>query len=272
MSPALVIEGGANRSAYATGALCELQKAGIVPDAAYGTSAGGALAAWYAAGQMERCAEVWRYATDRRIMSYRRALIGRRIFDLSALYRELYLEEFGLDVAAVKRSRYPVFVTLTDADTGETVYVDLRTVEHPTHWIHAGAALPIAAAAPIELDGQRWLDGGTTDPIPLRRAIDDGHTDVVVVMNRPAGVRKPEPGWVVKLFGRKFPQLVEHARQHHAYHNDAVRLAEPPPKGVRVRIVRPSRDTGLSRTTRDIKVLRAAIEMGRRDAERVLKA
>lgn len=268
--PALVIEGGSNRSAYATGALATLQKAGFVPDAVYGTSAGGALAAWYAAGQMERCAEVWRYAADRRIMSYRRMLFGKPVLDLHALYRDIYLTEFKLDVARIKAAPYPVHVTVTDADTGETRHVDLRRVAHPTHWVHAGAALPIAADAPIPLEGRKWVDGGVTDPIPIRRAIEDGHRDIVAVLNRPRGERGPESPLVVRMFGRRFPNLVEHARQHHAYHNEAVRLCDAPPEGVRVRVVRPARDTGLTRTTRDIRVLERAIAQGRRDAEAML--
>ena len=266
---ALVIEGGANRSAYATGALATLQKEGFIPDAIYDTSAGGALAAWYAAGQMERCVDVWPYAADRRVMSYRRALIGKHVFDLHALYRELYVTEFGLDVKKVQAAPMPVNVTITDADTGDTIYVDLRGKDQPTHWIHAGAALPIAAQAPVTLDGKRYLDGGTTDPIPLKKAIADGHRDIVLVLNRPKGVRKPEHAWIVKLFGRLFPNLEHAARDHHRYHNDAVALGEHPPAGVRVTIIRPSVDTGLGRTTRDVKALQRAIAAGRADAARV---
>lgn len=265
-----MIEGGANRSAYATGALCTLQARGFVPDAAYGTSAGGALAAWYAAGQMERCAEVWRYAADRRIMSYRRALTGGFVFDLHALYRVLYPGEFGIDLERMRKAPFPVNVTVTDADSGETAYRDIRHVAEPLAWIHAGAALPIAAEAPITLEGRRWLDGGTTDPIPIRKAIDDGHDDIVAVLNRPAMERKPESAWVVRLFGRRFPNLAEHAREHHRYHNEAVRLCESPPAGVRIRLIRPARDTGLSRTTRDVEALRRAIAQGRADAAKVL--
>jgi predicted patatin/cPLA2 family phospholipase len=197
-------------------------------------------------------------------------LVGKHVFDLRALYRVLYPGEFGLDVAAVRRAPFPVVVTLTDADTGETLHPDIRKVDDPLAWIHAGAALPLAAEAPIEIDGRRFLDGGTTDPIPLQRAIDDGHRDIICVLNRPRGERKPEPAWATRLFGRSFPGLRRHAEAHHAYHNAATRLAESPPPGVRVRVVRPQRDTGLSRTTRDVKKLQAAIAQGRADAARAL--
>src|SRR5688500_2260291 len=124
--PALVIEGGANRAAYATGALASLQAAGFVPDAAYGTSAGGPLAAWYAAGQMERACNTWDAVQDRALLSYRRALLGGYVFDLRALYHHYHPHVFGMDVAAVKRAPFPVHVTITDAETLETYHPDIR--------------------------------------------------------------------------------------------------------------------------------------------------
>jgi hypothetical protein len=74
----------------------------------------------------------------------------------------------------------------------------------------------------------------------------------------------------VRLFARQFPNLEHAARDHHKYHNGAVALGENPPLGVRVRIIRPSSDTGLGRTTRDPKLLARALERGRSDAEVML--
>ena len=263
--PALVIEGGANRAAYATGVLASLQTAGFVPDAVYGTSAGGALAAWYAAGQMELACRTWDAVQDRELLSYRRALRGGYVFDLRRLYHHYYPNVFGMDIAALKRAPFPVHVTITDADTCETYYPDIRHAENPLALVHAGAAIPILSDAPVEWNGRRCLDGGTTDPIPLQKAIDDGHKDIVAVLNRAPGERKPEPAWAVAMLARKFPALEEAARLHHEHHNRAVRLALSPPSGVRVRVVRPSRDTGVTRATRDLVVLRRAIERGRAD-------
>lgn len=266
--PALVIEGGANRASYATGVCASLQAAGLVPDAIYGTSAGGALAAWYAAGQMELACRTWDAVRDRELLSFRRALMGGFVFDLRKLYRHYYQNVFGMDVAALKRAPFPVHVTITDADTGATYHPDIRHAEEPLALVHAGAAIPLLSEAPVLWDGKRCIDGGTTAPIPLARAIADGHKDVVAVLNRPPGDRAPEPAWVARLIARKFPALEEAARTHHDLHNRAVRLALAPPEGVRVRVIRPSSDTGVSRATRDVGAIRRAIERGRRDGLR----
>lgn len=267
--PALVIEGGANRATYATGAAAALQAAGLVPDAVYGTSAGGALSAWYAAGQMELAVRSWDAVRDRRLLSYGRALRGGPVLDLRTLYRHYYANVFGMDVSAIKRAPFPVHVTMTDADSGETLYPDIRLADDPLALVHCGAAIPVLAECPVEHEGRRFMDGGTTDPIPLARAIADGHKDVVVLLNRPKGERGPEPEWVVRLLSRRFPKLKDAIRDHHALHNEAVRLAHDPPAGVRVRVVRPATDTGVTRTTRDLKAVRAAIARGRADGARM---
>jgi len=265
--PALVIEGGANRAAYATGVAASLQARGFRPDAVYGTSAGGALAAWYGAGQMEIGCRTWDAVEDRKLLSFTRALTGGYVFDLRTLYHHYYPNVFGMDVAALKRAPFPVHVTITDADTCETYYPDLRKEEDPLAAIHAGAAIPVLSEAPVDWNGRRCLDGGTTEPIPLARAIEDGHKEIVVVMNRAAGERKPEPEWAIRLVASKLPRIEQAARQHHEFHNRAVRLALAPPEGVRVHVIRPAADTGVGRMTRDARTLRNVIHVGRRDGE-----
>lgn len=263
--PALVIEGGANRAAYATGVLATLQREGFVPDAVYGTSAGGALAAWYAAHQVEVATRTWDFVQDSRLMDWRRLLSGRPVFDLRLLYHDYYPNVFGIDLARLRRAPFPVHVTITDADTAETHHPDLRREEDIMLAVHAGAAIPVLSDAPVAWNGLRGLDGGTTQPIPLARAIADGHKDIVCVLNRPAGLRRPEPEWAIRLVARRFPACEDAARRHHALHNEAVRLALDPPHGVRVRVVRPAGDTGLGRTTRDAAKVRAALQRGRED-------
>lgn len=267
--PALVIEGGASRAAYASGVADALQAAGFVPDAIYGTSAGGAIGAWYGANQARQGCATWDSVNDRALLSYRRMLWGSSpVIDFRRLYSDYYPNRFGLDVAALRRAPYPVRVTVTDADSGETLYPDLRIDQDPLLLLHATSALPLVSESPVRWQGRRVLDGGMTDPVPLKRAIDDGHKDVVLVANRPPGARRAEPEVLVRLVGRLLPAMEPHARRHHEYHNEALALAVAPPPGVRVRVIRPAADTGASRLTRDVALLRRVIDMGRRDGAR----
>ncbi len=265
----LVLEGGAARATYGSGVADALAVAGLVPEAIYGTSAGGAIAAWYAAGQTAVGVTTWDHIVDRSLLSYRRALVRRPILNFSRLYGEMYPNHFGMDVAKLRAAPFPVWVTLADADRAESVYVDLRKAQDPFRVLHATSALPLVSEAPVEIEGRRYVDGGMTDPIPVAKAIEDGHRDIIVVASRVAGERRPEPQIVVRAVGRRFPALREATAQHSALQNAALRLAQSPPPGVRVRLVQPSRDLGVSRLTRDVAKLRAAVEEGRRDGARL---
>lgn len=267
----LVVEGGASRAAFATGVMDAFQQGGLVPDAIYGTSAGGALAAWYAAGQAHLGVHTWARAADRDLLSFRRLVLRTRpVLDFRKLYSTVYATHFGLDVAALRRAPYPAYATLTDAETAESVHVDLRRADDPFAVLHATSALPLVSESPVLVGGRAFVDGGVSDPIPIRRAIDDGWRDIVLVANRPPGPRMPEPKWVVRLVARRFPALAEPTRRHHALHNEAIALAEAPPEGVRVRIVRPTIETGVTRFTRDWPTLLKAIDAGREAGRRTL--
>ena len=73
-------------------------------------------------------------------------------------------------------------------------------VLHPTtpqEWklaMRATAAIPLLAGRPVALHGRRWIDGAVAEPLALPRALRDGATDVLVLMNRPIGeLRAPLP-------------------------------------------------------------------------------
>jgi len=269
-----VIEGGASRAAYASGAALALQDAGVVPDAVYGTSAGGAIAAWFAAGQAQVGIRTWDRLSDRSLLSFRRLAGGRAtepVLDFRRLYAQYYPTVFAMDVAALRRARFPVVVTLADVETATTRYADLRHVADPWRHLHATSAMPLVSESPVWIDGRAYVDGGITDPIPLQRAIDDGHRDIIVVLNGPDVERGPENAMSQRLVARRFPALREALARRHLVHNATVRLAKAPPEGVRVRIVRPKEALGISRTSRDLAVIERAIARGRADGEALVK-
>ncbi|MEA3202275.1 MAG: hypothetical protein QOE90_3703 [Thermoplasmata archaeon] len=262
----LVLEGGAARATYGSGVCDALLRAGLVPEAIYGTSAGAAIGAWFASGQTEAGISTWDAIGERELLSFRRAFTRRPIIDFARLYGHMYPNRFGMDVARLRSAPFPVWVTLTDAERATSRYVDLRRAPDPFKVLHATSAMPIISEAPVVLeDGRPYVDGGMTDPIPLAKALADGHRDIIVVTNRVEGDRRPEPAFVVSLVGRRFPALRAATARHHAIQQEALALAAHPPEGARVRLVRPQRPLGISRLTRDVRKLRAAVETGRAD-------
>ncbi len=261
------------RAAYANGVLAAFEEHGFDPfDAVYGTSAGGALAAWWTAGQAEHAAETWDYARDPRIMSYTRWLTFQGpLLDHETLFEVVYEEEMPLDVEAVAQADHPVIVTVTDADTGQVHYKDIR--QGPVlEWLKATGRLPLATGPPVEIDGTRWLDGGLVVPVPARKAIEDGATEVVTILNRAEGSRTPEPWfneWVVR---RKFPALEGLVRDHHELHAQNLSWLLDPPEGVTAHILRPQEELPVHRLSRDLDDVRHAIQVGKADGRAFLDA
>ncbi len=263
---ALVIEGGGMKSAYANGVLTAFEEAGHTKwDVVYGTSAGGALAAWFAAGQARHAQRTWDYAADRRILSYRRFLRRRGpLLDHDALYDIVYDVEHPIDQAAIHRSPYPVIVTASRLRDGGTTYHDLRQ-GRVIPWLKATGRLPFAAGLPVRIDGELYLDGGITDPIPVRKAVEDGATDVTLIVNWPEGTIRKENAVLARLTARRFPTLRDGILRHAEIKQMAIGYADSPPKGVTVRVIRPAYPTGLHRLTRDLDAIRKAIAHGHKD-------
>jgi len=256
------------RAAYTNGVLAAFEDAGLRKfDAVYGTSAGGALAAWFAAGQARYALGTWRYAYDPRVWSlWRWATFQGPLLDQETLFNSIYAQEHPLRVLNLRSAPFAVFVTVTDAETGRARYVDLRR-GNVLEWLKATGRLPMGAGPPVEVEGRPWLDGGLADPIPIRKAIDDGATELICILNEPAGKRKPETGFGAYLLKRRHPRLRSLIERHHLLHDDAVRVAEQPPRGVTVHLVRPQKPTGVSRLTRNRRKLQLAIYQGETDGE-----
>jgi predicted patatin/cPLA2 family phospholipase len=258
------------RGAYSNGVLSAFEEAAYAPwGAIYGTSAGGALAAWYAAGQARYAEHTWDYAVDPRILSYRRALRGGPLLDHEALLDIVYQREHPIDQEAIRSHPVPVTVTATDVDAGTPHYQDLRAGP-VIPWLKATGRLPLGAGPPVTIGGRRFLDGGILDPIPLRRAIADGATDLTLILNKPEGPPASDSALLAAWLARRYPLLKDGLARHQAIKREAVALALAPPEGVRVQVVRPQAPTGLHRLSRDLGRIHAAIEMGRADGRKAM--
>ncbi|MEK6976598.1 MAG: patatin family protein [Candidatus Thermoplasmatota archaeon] len=262
---ALVIEGGGMKGAYASGVLAAFEEHGHHPfDAVYGTSAGGALGAWFSAGQARFAQRTWDYAADRRIVSYRRFARGGPLLDHEALLDIVYVQEAPIDQEAILRCRHPVVVTAVDIHTGETVYHDLREGDI-IPWLKATGRLPFGAGTPVTIGSRTLLDGGIFDPIPVRKAVADGARKLTVVLNTPPNATARDSRIASALVARRYPPLRHGIINHHHIKEEAIAYASSPPLGVQATVIRPSKATGLSRLTRDLDKIRRTLEQGRAD-------
>jgi predicted patatin/cPLA2 family phospholipase len=128
--------------------------------------------------------------------------------------------------------------------------------------------MPLATRGFDYVDGQPFADGGVADPIPLQRAIEDGATDITVVLtHNPAFRLKPIPHWMGRLAYPDFPKVAQvwTARQNVNY-NAALDLMKQPPAGVRIQVFRPLRPLPVGSFSVEPKQIAAALALGHDEA------
>lgn len=269
----LVVQGGGMRGAYAAGALTELfGPAGIHFDAVWATSSGSASAAYGIAGQMEGL-DIWRdHLHGSRLASIRKGLLGRPFLDLDYLIDEVFQRRIPLDAKRLRAAGVPLWVPVTNLDRARVEYLDVAASD-PFPVLRAAMSVPGAVRIPVEIDGQRYVDGGVIDQIPVGAAFASGAAEVFVVLTRPAGfVQEPIGRFALRLATRPFPTIAPLLRERHLRHRAELETLAQPPAGTKVHVIRPSPTLLMGRWTRRRSRLIRAIEAGQQDARNALSA
>lgn len=278
---ALVIEGGGNRAAYSAGMAMTLSRAGLIQcfDAIYGTSGGALNGAWILTDTGLDALRLWAspaYAAER-VADIRRLLRGKAVLDLNHLLHHVYVNVFPMDFHAILSSAVPLHPVATCAATGRAVDLAplIRDVPSLQTTLKATAALPLLAGRPIMIEGQRYIDGGVAEPIPVHQALEQGATHVLVLRTRRCdqNVQAPSrrermvmvPWFAAYAPGARHAYLNRHLR--HAHDED---LLATDPRIVQLRP--PVGSLDVSRLTTECSVIAEALTLGARAATDALES
>jgi predicted patatin/cPLA2 family phospholipase len=282
---ALVVEGGGMRGAVSGGMALGLDELGLAGafDAAYGSSAGTLNAMWLVSGRVRDGIPTW---TDPRLVeeliSRRRVLRGRPVVDVGRLVDERYEQLSPGLFQAVLASSTELHPIATDVATGEAVDLHRHIVDSGSLRLalRASATLPILAGPPVAVDGRRLLDAGLSAAIPFRAAIADGATHVLVLRSRRLGEAVTPPGRVnaaltASALRRLGPAVatafLTRVERESEDEELLARHDADPTTTPSILSVRPPPDAPVpGRLERDIGVVRAGLEAGRRAAHAVL--
>ena len=270
---ALIVEGGAMRGAWAAGVLGYLHECGRREyDFVYAASSGACSAAYFVANMWDRGLAIWRELACN-VVRKSNFLHHKPIIDLAYLVDYVIRTRTPLSVDALQKAPTKFFIVLTDCLTGEPVYFHVCD-DRVFAALRATSSMPLATRGFDFVDGKPCADGGVADPIPVRRAIQDGATDITVVMTHNPDFRlKPIPRWMGKLAYPDFPMVarVWTARQNVNY-NDALDLMKQPPSGIRIRVFRPFRPLPVGSFTVEPKQIAAALILGHDEALQQMEA
>jgi predicted patatin/cPLA2 family phospholipase len=198
----LVVEGGAMRGVYSAGSLLGLHAMGAASlfDDIYATSAGAVNAAYFLSGSGHLGADsYYRVLADGRFLDWKRPW---KFVDIDFLADEVFTRLRPMQTDVVMASSTRLWVAVTDFLTSKTQVLCAQTAGYPLPLLlKAAVALPVAYNRLIPLGEMRAFDAGIVNPFPLREALADGCTHVLVLLSRPATHRsRPSTFWQRALF------------------------------------------------------------------------
>lgn len=273
MRTGLVLEGGAMRGMYTAGVIDSFLDHDVQVDAILGVSAGACFGCNLFSGQRGRALRYnQRFMGDPRNVSLRSLLTTGNIINREFAYYTIPTQYDVFDEAAFEAHGGEYWVVVTNVETGEAEYMQMRNLLEDIEMMRASASMPFCSRM-VEIDGKKYLDGGIADSIPVRKALSMGFDRVIVVLTQPASyVKKPMNPQMIRAFYRKYPNLCKTLLERHERYNaqtEDVRRLEAEGK---VFVIRPGEALHIRRLEKNPKELARVHGMGLEDAQKQMEA
>ena len=259
----LVLEGGGLRGLYSSGVIDVFLEKGIEFPLVIGVSAGVGYGISLVTKQHGRNLRVLRkFRPDPRYSSFWSYIKTGNYFGLDFIYDEVTKHD-PLDMKTLLESPTRFISVCSNMETGEAEYLDKG--EDILQILKASSAVPFLCKI-IEHKGKKFLDGGITDAIPLKKSMELGFSKNVVILTKPAGFRRKKgfyPSW---FFYRKYPKFIEAINSYVDRYNESMDFVESEAEKGNVILICPSKDLKVKRTESDVAKIERLYELGRADA------
>ena len=239
----LVLEGGGMRCVYTCGVLEFFMDQNFYPPYVIGVSAGASNSASYIAKQKGRNLRLnLNYLKDPRYMGLKNLITKGEYFGMDFLFDDLPNRLEPMDFDTYNKSDMTYKAVATDCHTGKPVYFEKKDFGPRFEVLRASVSLPMLSPM-IHYKGYSLLDGGVADPIPVRKAFEDGNEKIIVVLTRNADYRKKPTRFsgLIKLRYAKYPNLVKALQMRAKKYNDTLDAFEDVEKRGKALIIRPSK-------------------------------
>ena len=270
MKKGLILEGGAMRGLFTAGVTDVMMEEKITFDAMIGVSAGAAFGCNYKSGQIGRARRYnKKYCRDKRYCSLHSLITTGDLYGADFCYRKLPEELDLFDNEAFEKNPMEFYVVCTDVNTGKAVYKKIEDSRVGLQWFRASASMPLVSRI-VEIDGEKYLDGGIADSIPVKFFEKEGFTRNVVVLTRPKGYIKKKSSLMplIRCAMRKFPKMAEAMANRHKIYNETTAYIEEKEKKGEILVIRPSKPLPVKRTEKNPENLEKAYQAGREEAKK----
>lgn len=261
------------RGLFTAGALDYFLDHNIVFDYVIGVSAGACNAASYLSKQRGRNLLInTKYVRDKRYLSVQNFVKEGSMFGMDFVFNQIPNRLEPFDYETMLHSPTEFVVGVTDVETGSPCYCDKSHLNHNSVVVGASSAIPVFSRI-VKYQGGRYLDGGTSDPIPVKKALEDGCERVVVVLTRERGyIKRPEK--MKRIYSRVYrdlPNMVRVLNERHNIYNQTLEyLTQLEKQGVAT-VIAPSVPPDVGRFEKNEQKLRAAYQLGYDDTQKVME-
>ena len=270
----LVVEGGGMKCAYNAGILDVFLDHQITFDYCIGVSGGAGNVASFVAGQRGRNIRFFtEHIHSPQYFGVKSLLKTGNLFGLQYIYGDLTntTGKDPLDFPAIMKNPAEYEVAATNAVTGEAEYFGKEDMKQDDYRpIMASSAIP-AACRPVVINGVPYYDGGISDAIPVRRALEKGCDRIVVILSKQRDyVRKPQGmRFLYSTLCRKYPKIIEDIDRRHITYRENLQEVFDLEKEGKAFVFAPSEHVKVGTYSMDEKTERILYDLGVKDfAER----
>ena len=267
MKVGLVLEGGGMRGLYTAGVLDVMMDHSFMPDVVCGTSAGVTFGVNLLSQQRGRVLRYnCKYVGRRDYISLYSWLTTGNMINKEFAYGLLPRELDPFDEETFEQSKAAFYATIMNMRTGQAEYVRITNTWKQMDVIRASASLPIISQ-PVEWNGEKYLDGGLVDNIPLDKCLELGCNKVVIVLTRPEGyVRNDNIAGACRLWYPKYKEFIKAVEQRNERYNQQIERIKVLEKEGKVFVIRPSEHRPVGRLEKDPEKLKHLYDLGLEDA------
>lgn len=268
----LILEGGALRGVYTSGVLDALMENDINLSVVVGVSAGALNGLNYMSGQIGRSARITlAYRHDSRYFGVKAIPKNKSIYGFKFLF-DVYDELDPFDFDTFNSSERRFIAAATSCENGQQVYYEKGKCPDIIEACRASSAMQILSL-PVEVDGEKCLDGGVSRRIPIQFAIDEKFDKIVVVRTRDREYRKkPKIARAQAMVYRKYPEFADALRHSNLEYNHECDVIEEMEKNGKLFQIIPTRAVEVGRLEKDMEKLGALYYEGYNDALAALPA
>lgn len=241
----LVLEGGATRGVFTSGALDYLMEKDLYMSHVIGVSAGACNAVDYVSRQPGRTRDCM-IPTDKSgnyYYGFRKFVKEKSLMNMDLIFDVFPNQLIPFDYDTYLASEIECEIVATNCLTGKAEYFnEKKSRERLMKICRASSSMPLVTPI-VNIDEVPYLDGGLSDSVPLARALKKGNEKIVIFLTRNTGYRKKTVSKgmaeVYRKAYRSYPKLIKSILTRSFYYNRTMNQLEALEREGSIFVLRP---------------------------------